>query len=405
MSFVSTLKAITNKVNSIAKAMDEKVEIFADEVLSIITDYDYDFFSRSDDGERDRADMKASIVKLFDMFKPEEKPKHINGYILFCQENREDCMRRNLGISNTDLTKALSVEWKALDDEERAKYNTRAKTTPAQTAEEKKAKRSASKKPSAPKVTCDYVGCDKVVKNPTQHTDGCTYCATHFKKVVADEKKAATPKCQHESKDGKTCTSDAINGEWCARHMKKSSPSESPKSAPVAAPVAEEKKDKNKSVSKKTDKKSEKPEEKKDAKDSAKEKLAAAEKKMAETKAKVSAKSSPASAPASPITKGFNFKTEKPVSITNEPEWWTCNGIKFDGVNKSRLHKKTGLVLALSENKLQGMFVDGKAIQLEDVSEDIKNWVKKCGIQTEDEEDMDLELDEELTDDESEIDE
>ncbi len=390
MSFLSTLKTVSNKINAIAKAMDEKVDTFADEVIGLIENYDSDFFAMSDDSERDRSDMKENIKKLFSIFEAEQKkPKNINGYILFTKEQREACAKRNPEMTPTQLTSALSVEWKALDQEERDEYNTRAKSVAPQTEEEKKAKRSSSKKPSKPQVTCDYSGCDKVVKNPTQHTDGCTYCATHFKKVVSDEKKAATPKCQHVAKDDKKCTSDAVNGEWCTRHMKKSSPVV----APVAEPVADKKADKNKSVSKKAEEKKEAP---KSAKDSVKEKLAAAEKKMEEAKAKASPKTSPATAPASPIAKGFNFKTEKARSIADEPEWWNCKGFRFDGVNKNRLHKETGIVLDISEPKLIGTFIDGKVTVLADVPEVVKAWAKKCGIQVEDEEDMDIQLDEEL---------
>ncbi len=387
MSFLSTLKTVSNKINSIAKAMDDKVENFADEVIGLIIDYNEDFFAMSDDGEKDRADMKAAIIKLFGMFQPEDKkPKNINGYILFTKEQRDACMRRNLGVSPTDLTKALSVEWKALEQSERDDYNTRAKSVAPQTEEEKKAKRSSSKKPSKPQVTCEFSGCDKVVKNPTQHTDGCTYCATHFKKVVADEKKAATPKCHHVGKEGKECTSDAVNGEWCTRHMKKSSPSVSPVVAPVAE--KEEKKAANKSVSKK----SEKPEkEEKSAKDSVKEKLAAAEKKMAEAKAKASPSTASTS---SPIAKGFSFKTTVPVSITEKPEWWICKGIKLEG-EKQRLHKETGLVLHLTENNLLGSFVDGKFTKADDMFQEQIAWAKQCGL-TVNEGEEDIELDEEL---------
>ena len=156
MSFVSALKTITNKINSIAKEMDKKCETFADEVLSIVEAYDADFFSNSKDAESDRADMKTSIIKLFDMFQPEDKkPKNINGYILFTKEQRESCAKRNPDMSPTQLTSALSVEWKALDQTERDEYNTRAKSVAPQSEEQKKAKRAdkASKKPASKQVT------------------------------------------------------------------------------------------------------------------------------------------------------------------------------------------------------------------------------------------------------------
>ena len=161
-------------------------------------------------------------------------------------------------------------------------------------------------------------------------------------------------------------------------------------------PVAETKKEVNQIDSSGKGKAEEKKEAPKTAKDSVKEKLAAAEKKMEEAKAKASPKASPATAPASPIAKGFNFKTEKARSISAEPEWWTCKGFRFDGVNKNRLHKETGIVLDITEPKLVGTFIDGKATMLADVPEVVKAWAKKCGIQVEEEEDMDIQLDEEL---------
>ena len=384
MSFVSTLKTITNKINSIAKAMDEKVDSFADEVLSIVEAYDANFFANADDAETDRADMKAAIKGLFSMFEEQKKPKNINGYNLFCQETRADCAKRNADkdLNPLQVTAALAAEWKALDQSERDEYNTRAKSIAPMSDEEKRAKRSSSKKPSKPQVTCDYSGCDKTVKNPTQHTDGCTYCATHFKKVVSDEKKAATPKCQHTGKDDKKCTSDAINGEWCSRHMKKTSVS--PKTSPVVAPVVA---DKNKSVSKKKDESVEKKSAEKkpvEKKSSIEEKLAAAEKRMEEIKSK------------SPEAKGFDFKKEKPVSIVSDPEYWTFKNCKIEGT-KCRLHKPTGIVLHEEDNVLVALLKDGQQVSLDDIPQAVKTWVIKCDIDIE-EKAPEVEIDEDLED-------
>ena len=361
MSFLSTFKAVSNKLNSIARKMDEQVDTFVDQALDIVVDYDNEFFTRGKNGEVDREDMKACFKKLFAIFEGESKKKSINGYILFTKETRGECSQRNPNMSPTQVTSALSQEWKALEQSERDEWNTRAKSVAPQTEEEKRAKRSSSKKPSAPKVTCDYSGCDKAVKNPTQHSDGCTYCSTHFKKVVTDEKKAATPKCQHADKEGKECKSDALNGEWCSRHMKK--------------PVAEEKKeDKNKSTSKKPENKEKK----------------TPSVKPAEAPKTPSVKASPA---ISPATSKFNFKREAPVNITENPDWWVCKGIKLDGVNKNKYHVKTGLVLEMNENKLIGTFIDNKSVLLDGVSDDVKEWCRKSGITVEEE---DIELDEEL---------
>ena len=348
MSFLLNIKAYTNKLNSVAKEMDEKVEEYVNQAIDKMLEYDEEFFSRNNNEEVDKSDMKATLKKLFSLFDVQPKKKNINGYIFFTKETRADCSKRNPNMSPTEITSALSQEWKALDQTERDEWNLRAKSVAPQTEEEKRAKRSSSKKPSQPKVTCDYSGCEKVVKNQSKHSDGCTYCATHFKKVVSDEKKAATPKCKHTDKEGKECKSDALNGEWCSRHMKK--------------PIDEKKE--MKSVSKKPVQKD-------------------------------SPKQEPPKTPAlSSATDKFNFKKEAPVSISETPEWWTCKAIKLDGVNKNRYHINTGLVLDLTEAKLVGTFINNKAVFLKDVKDDIKEWCKKSGIAVDEEED--IELDEEL---------
>jgi len=296
MSFLTALKTVSNKINSIAKAMDDKVENFAEQVLAIVTEYDSDFFANAKDSEKDRADMKASIIKLFDMFQPEDKkPKNINGYILFTKENREDCTKRNLGLSPTEITKALSVEWKALDQEERDAYNTRAKSVAPKSEEEKKAKKASSVKASKS---------DKVVKKSPVSK-------------VSDKKK---------------------------------SPS--------------------------------------DAKDSVKEKLAVAEKKVALAKLGAVKNSDEAK------EEKFSLKKTVPVLITEKPEWWVCKGVKIEG-EKHRLHKETGFVLHLTENKLIGSLVDGKFTKVDEMYQEQIMWVKQCGISVDKEED--IELDEELS--------
>jgi hypothetical protein len=368
MSFLSTFKAVSNKLNSIARKMDEQVDTFVEQALDIVVDYDNEFFTRGKNGEVDREDMKACFKKLFDIFQAEGKKKSINGYILFTKENRGECSQRNPDMSPTQITSALSQEWKALEQSERDEWNLRAKSVAPQTEEEKRAKRSSSKKPSAPKVTCDYSGCDKAVKNPTQHSDGCTYCSTHFKKVVSDEKKAATPRCQHTDKEGKECKSDALNGEWCSRHMKK--------------PIE----DKNKSTSKK-------PENSRNEVAPSAAKTPSVKASPAPKTPSTKATEAPKTPALSSATDKFNFKREAPVSISESPEWWACKALKLDGVNKNRYHLKTGLVLGLTETKLVGTFINNKAVFLQDVSEEVKEWCRKSGITVEEE---DIELDEEL---------
>jgi hypothetical protein len=336
MSFLLNIKSYTSKLNSVAKAMDDKVEEYVNEAIDKILEYDEEFFTRGGNEEVDKSDMKETLKKLFSVFDVQPKKKSINGYIFFTKENREDCSKRNPDLSPTQITSVLSQEWKALDQTERDEWNLRAKSVAPQTEEEKRAKRSssnsakASKKPATAKVTCEYPGCDKTVKNTTRHTDNCVYCATHYKKVVSDEKKAATPKC-------KGCKSDAINGEWCSKHMKKT---------PVVT---------------------------------------------VEPKTPV-VKASPVVKPVEEVEK-FDFKKEKAVSISKNPEWWKCKGIKVQD-EKHRYHVQTGLILHISKPELIGTFIDGKITMLENVNDHVKEWSKKSDINV-GEEDIDEELESE----------
>ncbi len=358
MSFIQSFKAISAKINSIAKDMDEKVDTFADEVLSIITDYDEDFFSRAaNDADEDKANMKSAIKKLFDMFKPEEKKKSVNGFIVYCNENREDCIRNNAGKKPTEITSILGQQWKALDKDEQSEYNAKAKSVKPLTDEEKKAKnraRSSSRKPAAEKVKCEFDDCDKTVKEPKPHTDGKCYCYNHFKKVLTEEKKASIVKCSHESKDGKKCSSEAIDGTWCARHLKKdSSPKVSPKASPKASPKSEkEEKPEKKSVSKKSEKEE---------------------------------------APASPQGTTCDYKTV--VKINQDNEYWSCKSITLQG-KRFRFHKQSGLVLEMEKPILKGTYINKEFKHFKDMDAKIKKWAIKCGIE-EEEVEMELDSDEE----------
>jgi hypothetical protein len=87
--FASALKSAITKINNITSDIDKKVDTFVDEVISKIVDYDEEFFTRGGNEEIDKDDMKASIKDLFKMFQPEKK-KSYSGYILYCQEERNN---------------------------------------------------------------------------------------------------------------------------------------------------------------------------------------------------------------------------------------------------------------------------------------------------------------------------
>jgi hypothetical protein len=148
--FASALKAAVTKINNITSEMDKKVDVFVDEVISKIVDYDDEFFTRGSNEETDKTDMKESIKDLFKMFQPEKK-KSYSGYILYCQEERSNIKERNPELNPAQVTSALGAQWKALDADEKAEYNLKAKSmkpmTDEEKAEKKAEKRASSKKP------------------------------------------------------------------------------------------------------------------------------------------------------------------------------------------------------------------------------------------------------------------
>ena len=52
----------------------------------------------------------------------EPKKTKVNGYINYCSANRERCKKDNVGQLPKVITKILAEEWKALSDDEKAKY-------------------------------------------------------------------------------------------------------------------------------------------------------------------------------------------------------------------------------------------------------------------------------------------
>ena len=145
--FASALKSAVTKINNITSEMDKKVDFFVDEVISKITEYDEEFFTRNGN-ETDKEDMKVSIKDLFKMFQPEKK-KSYSGYILYCQEERAKVKERNPHLTPAQVTSVLGAQWKALDADEKAGYNLNAKAMKPMTDEEKgekKAEKRASSK-------------------------------------------------------------------------------------------------------------------------------------------------------------------------------------------------------------------------------------------------------------------
>lgn len=67
---------------------------------------------------------KVSKKKAVKQESAETKPKvtRINGYINYCKANRERVKTENPSLTPNEVTKALSVEWKALTDGQREEY-------------------------------------------------------------------------------------------------------------------------------------------------------------------------------------------------------------------------------------------------------------------------------------------
>ncbi len=194
--FASALKSAITKINSITSEMDKKVDVFVDEVISKIVDYDEEFFTRGGNEETDRDDMKASIKDLFKMFQPEKK-KSYSGYILYCQEERNNIKERNPQLNPAQVTSALGAQWKALEADEKAEYNLKAKSmkpmTDEEKAEKKAEKRASSKKPAVKDDDTEPKVSDKASKKaPSKKTeDKASKKAPSTKKEEKKEEKGA----------------------------------------------------------------------------------------------------------------------------------------------------------------------------------------------------------------------
>jgi hypothetical protein len=88
-----------------------------------------------DDKKKDKEDKKekaaAKKEKKAKADPSEPKAKRITGYILFCNSNRDD-VKTKLTVSddkpkNTDVMTELARLWKAIDQDEKDEWNTKAK--------------------------------------------------------------------------------------------------------------------------------------------------------------------------------------------------------------------------------------------------------------------------------------
>lgn len=318
--FAASLKASMSKMNAVLAEMDKKVNTFADEVLSIVTDYDSDFFANSANAEQDREDMKQSIISLFAMFQPEKKSSKISGYIVYCQEERANIKSRNPDLTPTQITSALGSQWKALDDDEKAVYNEKAKGMKPMTDDEKAAKKSASKKALTEKKKTE---------------------AKPVKGAEAVEKQVDKNKSTSKKSEG-----NPVIG--------------------AGKPV-----DKNKSASKKTE--------------------------------AVKATETPKKTPkASPKVNDIFSGPAKPLA--ENVDFWKCKKINLDENTEGRrwkYHPETGLCFENDDTyTLAARYIDDKLTWLNNIPERITTWAVKCGCNLPNQEEEDVELEGEFSDEE-----
>jgi uncharacterized Zn finger protein (UPF0148 family) len=255
------------------------------------------------------------------------------------------------------------------------------------TDEEKSAKKAASRASSkAPKAKCEFDGCDKCPKEPTAHTDGKIYCATHFKKIVVEEKKAESSRnevaqrvAQAASPEVKTMKSASKKAEKAVEKVAKGTV-ESPKKDAV-----------------------------KEAKEKLEKKIEEANKKLAEKSAKAvettpkkittSPKKSPVAEPVKKST--FDFSSS-PKPIQENVEFWATKRVNLDKNTEGkrwRYNPSTGLCFEDNDDYvLVATYING-AVSWE-VPEEAKQWADKSGCIIPEEEDDDIELEGEFSDEE-----
>ncbi len=227
--FSSALKAAVTKINNITSEMNKKVDVFADEIISKIVDYDDEFFTRGGNEETDKTDMKESIKELFKMFQPEKK-KSYSGYILYCQEERNNIKERNPELNPSEVTSALGAQWKALDADEKAEYNLKAKSMkPTDETEKKAEKRSSSKKPAVKEDDDDEEKSSK--KAPSKKTeDKASKKAPSKKTEDKASKKAPSKKTEDKaSKKAPSKKAEKTDGSSTVKKSPMKSPNTQPK--------------------------------------------------------------------------------------------------------------------------------------------------------------------------------
>lgn len=392
MSF-NLFKNVFGSVSVLAKAMDNTIDSFTDELIKNLKNFGFDNTDELLSSEESVRNFRENVVvKAFDVFsefkmkikkpksdKGEEEKKRTTGFILFNIEKRESLKANQPDAKFEVIGKLVGDAWKQLSVEEQEEYNKKAAKING--VEYKKNNKEKTTLPN-----CSEEGCTKKCKS--EAIDGQYFCADHKKK----EKKPLET-CAHIKKGGIKCSTMVKDGNtFCSKHKEKTdSTGDAEKiiKEKIKKPVSQSQDDKKDTdSSKKTEKNNEKKksESQNVSKETKSESVAvkkADKKDSAERKFLSKCK--------------FDFEKEFPVPIS-EASFWTTSKLK-DQI--SRINIRTGLILDKTGDKtyLSALNVDGDMFEVDELPKTIIEWVKKCGILLK----SDDELESEETEDEHEI--
>jgi len=249
--------------------------------------------------------------------KPTERKGALSGYTLFTKEKHAEFKENDgyKGKKPIELTKEIGAMWKALSEEEKAKYNKRAVEFNAENpsvASRKGSKKSTKSRKGEPKHTCSFVmtkgerlgqPCGASVRSDEPTHEGEWLCSKH---ATAEKKKAerAESKKSEKKKSKKTEKKEEEEEEKPKKKTKKTEKKkdeeeeeeeEKPKKAKKSKKTEkkdeeEEEEEKPKKKAKKTEKKAEDEEEEENPKKKAKKTEKKAEEEEEEEKPKKKAK-------------------------------------------------------------------------------------------------------------------
>ena len=86
------------------------------------------YVKEKEEWKKNESDEDVEDVPETKARKKKDVSKRKSGYILFCQENRDDVKNDNPTLSATEVTKILNQTWKSMEKEEKTEYNDRARS-------------------------------------------------------------------------------------------------------------------------------------------------------------------------------------------------------------------------------------------------------------------------------------